>query len=158
MFFLTGSATGARYFLRQPHFFEPMVLSLGATIASMLIPAWPLSSLVRPVGIAILLLGWGWLRLRPLASFVVDAPPRPLARRPILTMLIGAGTVFFFAVVAAIVRGDGGRAGGLGPVLLVAAFGGLPLGAAFWEDRFGRKARHARRRARRTSRSAQERP
>jgi hypothetical protein len=158
MFFLTGSATGARYFLRQPHFFEPMALSLGATIATMLIPAWSLTSLLRPLGIAILLLGWGWLRLRPLASFVVDAPPRLLARRPLLTMLIGAGAVFLLAVVAAIVPWDGWRAGGLGPVLLVAAFGGLPLGAAFWEDRFGRKARHARRRAWRTSRSVQVRP
>ncbi len=35
--------------------------------------------------------------------------------------------------------------------LLVGIFAGMPLGAAFREDRFGRKARHARRRERRLS-------
>ena len=154
MVFLTGSATADRHFLRQPHFFEPMALSVGATMASMLVPAWLITSLLRPLGITILLLAWGWLRLRPLAPFVIPTTPMLLARRPLLTMLMAAGAVLALAVVGAVIRWHGWRADGLALVLLVAAFGGLPLGAAFWEDRFGRKARHARRRTRRTSRRA----
>jgi hypothetical protein len=154
MVFLTGSAAGDRNFLRQPHFFEPMALSLVATSASLVVPAWQVTSLARPLGIAVLLLMWGWLRLRPLAHFVAPVRPTLLARRPLLTMLLGAGVVLLIAVVAAAIRWDGWRTEGLALVLLVSAFGGLPLGAAFWEDRFGRKARHARRRTRWESRSA----
>ena len=154
MAFLTGSAAGDRDVLRQPHFFEPMALSVVATSTSLFVPAWQITSLARPLGIAALLLTWGWLRLRPLADFVAPARPIILARRPLLTMLLGAGVVLPIAVVAAVIRWDGWRAEGLALVFLVSFFGGLPLGAAFWEDRFGRKARHARRRTRRESRSA----
>jgi hypothetical protein len=154
MVFLTGSATADRHFLRQPHFFEPMALSVGATVASVLMPAWPITSLLRPLGITILLLAWGWLRLRPLAGFVTATSPRLLARHPVLTMLVAAVVVIPVAIAGVVIRSGHWRADALALVLLVAAFGGLPLGAAFWEDRFGRKARHERRRARRTSRSA----
>ncbi len=52
---------------------------------------------------------------------------------------------------AAAVRWGGLRREQLPGALLVAIFAGMPLGAAFREDRFGRKARHARRRERRLS-------
>jgi hypothetical protein len=50
------SYSAEREFLRQPHFFEPMALSLVALIASIAMPAWPVTSFERPGAIAALLL------------------------------------------------------------------------------------------------------
>ena len=154
MAFFTGSASGDRDFRRQLHFFEPMALSLVVTVASYSVPGWAVNAIARPMLLALVLLGWGWLRLRPLTAFVTLARPHMLARRPLVTMIAGTALLLPIVAIAARLRWGSWRMEGLSVILLVAVMGGLPLGASYWEDRFGRKARHARRRMLRESRSA----
>ena len=154
MFSLTGSRSGDREVARQPHFFEPFAVSMAALLGSLYIANWPLLGLARPAALMVALLVWGWLRLQPLAPFTAQRTPTALQRRPLLAMLAGAGVVLPLALIGAVVLWKGWYAEGAPVILLVAAVAGLPLGAAFWEDRFGRKARLARRRSRRHARTA----
>jgi hypothetical protein len=145
MFHVTGSAAGDKGVRRQPYFFEPMVAGIGATIGVVLAPGWTATSLLRPLVLAAVLLGWGAVRLSPLVRFVPADARGFLARRPLLAMLTGGLVALVLVIWFATVRWGGVPRGSGATILLVAIFGGFPFAASLWEDRVGRRARSARR-------------
>jgi hypothetical protein len=89
--------------------------------------------------------GWGAVR----AAGALDKTPRRLGKDASGRLVRNRARRRVEA--AAALRWGGMRREQVPGALLVAIFAGMPLGAAFREDRFGRKARHARRCERRLS-------
>ena len=128
MFHVTGSAAGDKLVRRQPYFFEPMIVGLGALTGVVLVPAWMPTSLARPLVLAALLLGWGALRLSPLVRFAPADARGFFVRRPLLAMLTGGAVALVLILGFAIVRWGAVPRASLATILLVAIFG-CPMGS-----------------------------
>ena len=154
MVFPTGSASANREFQRHPHFFESTVVSAAGLLTLIYVAPGMATRLAGSVLMLALLLAWGVARLQPLVKYANSRWPSWLARRPVAAMCLPALALSPVAI-GVVARNQGGLsqpALALGMLGAIAA--GMPIGAAFWEDRFGRKARLARRRAGRAASGA----